>query len=61
MRCLLRHEGGHASRAGSDFKHNIVGLDMAVFNNVLDDIQIDQKVLAQIRARVKAMPLKELH
>src|SRR5262249_2181685 len=58
---LLREKCRHATGAGTDFKHNIVRAKLCLANDELDDVQIDEKVLAEISARMETMLFKQLH
>src|SRR5262249_12012812 len=46
---------------GANFEDDVTGPQLGLIENVLDQVHVDQKVLSQVRARMKAVPLEEAH
>ena len=52
-------EGGHPAGASADLEGHIAGIEFGMADDELDQVQIDQKILAEIGARVNPIRFEQ--
>ena len=58
---LFCHERRHAARAGTDFEDDIMFRQFRTGDDELEDVQIDEKILPEIAARMQPDLLEQAH
>ena len=58
---LLHQELRHPAGSRTDFQHNVSFGQIRAANDILNQVDVDQEILAKIPARVVAMPLEQRH
>ncbi len=59
--CARGQSRRQSARPRADFEHDVVAVELGLLQNELDEVQVDQKILPEVCARMKPVLLKQAH